>query len=136
MFLRRASQVWSGGKDVGSFTVVLNVPAAFTLTNQADLAFITRSKNATVTWTGGFADGDVQVNGAVGDQYGTVRFYCHAPSSAGKLTIPSSILLAMPPGGGSLEVANYTAPQTVSASGLDVGLAVGSVIFKLSSNFE
>jgi hypothetical protein len=126
----------SGGKDIGSFKVAFNVQGPLTLTNQAALATITRSQGATVTWSGGFANGDVQVEGAVGDQYGSVRFFCHAPSSAGQLTVPSSILLAMPPGGGSFVVTNTTAPQTVSASGIDVGLATGTVLFKLDSTFK
>jgi len=126
----------SGGKDIGNFTVAINVQGALTLTNQSALATITRSQGATVTWSGGFSNGDVQVEGAVGDQYGTIRFYCHAPSSAGQLTIPSSILLAMPPGGGHLVVSNTTAPKTVSASGIDIGLAVGSVLIRLDSNFK
>jgi hypothetical protein len=116
--------------------VAVNLQAPLTLTNRAALASITRSQDAAVTWSGGFSNGDVQVNGAVGGQYGTVRFYCHAPSSAGQLTIPSSILLAMPPGGGSLDVTNTTAPQAVSASGIDVGLAVGFVVFKLNATFK
>jgi hypothetical protein len=126
----------SGGKDVGSFKVAVNVQGALTLTNRAALASITRSQGATVTWSGGFPNGDVQVNAAVGDQYGSVRFYCHAPSSAGQLTIPSSILLAMPAGSGSLTVTNSTAFQTVTASGLDVGLAAGTVIFSVGSTFK
>jgi hypothetical protein len=42
----------------------------------------------------------------------------------------------MPPGGGSLVVTNATAPQTVSASGIDIGMAVGTVWFRLDSNFK
>jgi hypothetical protein len=126
----------SGGKDIGSFKVTLNLQGPLTLTNQAAMATITRSQGATVTWSGGFANGDVQVEGAVGDQYGSVRFFCHAPSSAGQLTVPSSILLAMPPGGGSLVVMNTSAPQTVSGTGIDVGLATGTVLFKLDSTFK
>jgi uncharacterized protein (TIGR03437 family) len=126
----------SGGKDVGSFKVALNVQAPLSLTNRAALQTITRSQGATVTWSGGFPNGDVQVNSGVGGPFGTLRFYCHAPSSAGQLTIPPSILLAMPPGGGTLVVTNYTAPQTVSASGLDVGLAAGTVLFKLNTTFK
>jgi uncharacterized protein (TIGR03437 family) len=126
----------SGGANVGSFMVAINVQGALTLTNQSALATITRSQGATVTWSGGFPNGDVQIEGAVGDQYGTIRFYCHAPSSAGQFTIPSSILLAMPPGGGDLIVTNETAPQTVSASGIDVGLAFGQVLTRLDANFK
>jgi uncharacterized protein (TIGR03437 family) len=123
----------SGGANVGSFKVSVNFQTPLTLTNKSALAVITRSQGATVTWSGGFPNGDVQVNAGIGDQYGTVRFYCHAPSSAGQLTIPASILMAMPAGGGSLTVTNTTPFQTVTASGLDVGLAAGTAVVKVDT---
>lgn len=126
----------SGGKDVGSFKVGVNMQAPLSWTNRSALGTITRSQGATVTWTGGYSNGDVQVNSGVGSQTGTVRFYCHAPSSAGQLTIPPSILLAMPPGSGKLAVTNTTALQTVTATGLDVGLAAGTVIFTVDTTFK
>jgi hypothetical protein len=126
----------AGGKDLGSFQTALNVQTPLTLTNLSALATITRSQGATVTWTGGFPNGDVEIEGDVGDQYGTVRFYCHAPSGAGQFAIPPSILLALPPGSGGLLVTNATAPQTVSASGLDVGLAVGTAITRLNATYK
>jgi uncharacterized protein (TIGR03437 family) len=127
----------SGGANVGSFKVSINVQTPFTLTNTGALATIARAQGATVTWSGGFANGDVQVNG-VGPfgPNGSVNFYCHAPSSAGQLTIPPSILLAVPPGGGNLFVLNSTAPQTVSASGVDLGLALGGVSFEVPATFK
>jgi hypothetical protein len=123
----------SGGKDVGTFTVAINIQSPFSLSNSSSLASITRSQGATVSWTGGFAGGDVMVNG-VGA--GSINFYCHAPSSAGQLTIPAVTLLALPPGGGKLVVMNATAPQTVSASGLDLGLATGVVSFEVPTTFK
>jgi len=126
----------SGGKDIGSFKFVLNVQTPLTLTNQSSLASITRSQGVTVTWSGGFPGGDVEVNGGVGDKYGTIRFFCHAPSSAGQLTIPSSILLAIPAGPGELLVSNATAPQTVTASGLDAGIAAGVVAVRLEATYK
>ena len=106
------------------------------LTNKAALASITRSQGATVTWSGGFANGDVQIEGELGDQYGTVRFYCHAPSNAGQFSIPSSILMALPAGSGDLIVTNTTAPQSVTATGIDVGLAGVQVTVDLSTTFK
>ena len=53
----------SGGKDVGTFKIAINVQSSFSLTNKGSLASITRSEDATVTWSGGFANGDVTVNG-------------------------------------------------------------------------
>lgn len=115
----------SGGKDIGSFQVSLNVPTAtFNVTNQAALGFVTRAQGATVTWSGGgFANGFVEVVGSGGAP--AVKFICLAPTSAGQLTVPSSILLAVPPGPGSISINEGTPVQTISASGLDVGLAAG-----------
>jgi uncharacterized protein (TIGR03437 family) len=115
----------SGGKDVGSFQVSLNVPTpTLNVTNQAALAFITRTKGATVTWSGGFANGFVQVTGSGGAP--AVKFVCYAPTSTGQLTVPPSILLAVPPGPGSISYVDANPVQTISASGLDVGLVAGA----------
>ena len=122
----------SGGKDVGAFKVSLNVQSPLSLTNTSTLASITRSQGATVTWTGGFAGGDVTVNG-VGSG---VNFYCHAPSIAGQLTIPAATLMAVPVGGGKLVVMNTSTPQTVSATGIDFGLATGVVSFDVPTTFK
>lgn len=126
----------SGGTDVGNFRVSLNLQGPLSLTNKAALASVTRSQGATVTWSGGFANGDVQIEGELGDQYGTVRFYCHAPSNAGQFSIPSSILMALPAGSGDLIVTNTTAPQSVTATGIDVGLAGVQVTVDLSTTFK
>lgn len=115
----------SGGKDVGSFQVSLNVPApTLNVTNQAALAFVTRAQGAAVTWTGGFTNGFVQVVGSGGAP--AVKFVCYAPTSAGQLSIPASILLAVPPGPGTIIYTDANAVQTISASGVDVGLVAGA----------
>jgi hypothetical protein len=122
----------SGGKDVGTFQVAINIQSPFSLSNSSSLGSITRSQGATVSWTGGFAGGDVLVNGVVAG----LNFYCHAPSSAGQLTIPAATLLALPQGTGKLVILNATAPQTVSASGLDLGLATGVVSIEVPTTFK
>ncbi len=124
------------GADIGSFTASINLQSPLALTNAKSLGTIDRTEDATVTWSGGFTNGDVQIEGAVGDQYGTIRFYCHAPSSAGQFTIPPSIMLALPPGPGLLVVTNTTAPQTISASGIDVGMLLGTAAVRLDPTFK
>ena len=126
----------SGGKDVGSFQVAINVQTPFTLTDQGALTSIVRSQGATITWSGGFANGDVMVNGVGAGLNGSINFYCNAPSNAGQLTIPPSTLLALPPAGGKLIVMNSTAPQSFTASGADLGLATGVVSFEVPTNFK
>jgi uncharacterized protein (TIGR03437 family) len=121
----------AAGTDIGSFRAAINVQGPLSPTNKAAYATMTRAQGATVTWSGGFTGGDVEIVGNIGDQYGTVRFFCHAPSAAGQIVVPPSILLAMPAGSGSLDITNLTAPQAITATGLDTGFAVGTVIFKL-----
>jgi len=122
----------SGGKDVGSFKTAITVQTPFSLTNKGALASITRSQGATVTWSGGFANGEVMIQGKGAGP----TFYCLASSSAGQLTIPPSTLAALSPGNGKLIVFNTTALQSVSASGLDVGLAAGVVSFEVPTTFK
>lgn len=126
----------SGGKDVGEFNVAINIQKPISLSNSSSLASIIRSQGATVTWIGGFANGDVTINGVSAGPNGGVNFYCHAPSSAGQLTIPAATLLALPPGDGKLVVMNATALQAVSATGLDLGLATGVVSIEVPTTFK
>lgn len=126
----------SGGTDVGSFRIAINVQTPFILTNKGALASIARSQGATISWSGGFANGEVLVKGSGASPNGSINFFCLAPAAAGQLTIPPSILLAFPPGNGKLIVFNTTALQTVSASGLDLGLATGVVSFELPTTFK
>ena len=127
----------SGGADIGSFKATLNLSTApITITNASSFATITRSQGATITWTGGFPGGDVQIEGEDGGSFGDVRFYCHAPSSAGQFAIPPSILMALPPGVGKMVVTNYSAGQPITASGVDVGFAVGTALYVMDANFK
>ena len=124
----------SGGKDVKAFSLALNVPSPFTLTNQATLASITRSQGASVSWSGGFPNGTVLVTGLSPAPAGSVSFACYAPSSAGQLSIPSSILLALPPGPGKLSISNLGSPQTVP--GVSFSLATAMASFSTTTTFE
>jgi uncharacterized protein (TIGR03437 family) len=126
----------AAGANVGSYQAAVSFQSPLVVTNKAALATITRSQSATVTWTGGFANGDVQVEGEDGGPYGTVRFYCHAPSSAGQLVIPPSIMMALSAGGGDIVVSNFTAPTTVTASGVDFGFAIGLSVVQINTTFK
>jgi len=126
----------SGGHDIGKFSVALNSQLSLNVTNQSALATVTRSQGATVTWSGGISGGTVMVEGDVGGPFGTVRSFCFAPGSAGQLTIPSSVLLALAPGGGEIIVMSTTAPQTVSPTGVSLGLALGVETTKFDTVFK
>ena len=127
----------AGGADIGPFKVSLTVPKAFAILNQTALASINRAQGATVSWTGGALGGDVMVNAvAPAPDGGSINVYCHAPSGAGQLTIPPSVLLAIPPGNGKLLITSSTAPETVSATGLDFSVATAVLSYEVFASYK
>jgi len=125
-----------GGSDVGPFTVMITAGSPLTWTNQSSISTVNRSQDLTITWTGG--TGQVLIQGAslAGPSNATFggSFICVAPASAGQFTVPSVVLLALPPSAvtsaGTSTIPNgflYVGSSTSSpftASGLDQGLAL------------
>lgn len=95
----------SGGPDVGAFTANINVPGAFTWTNETSVpAVVPRSQNLPITWTGG-GDGLVTIFGFAGSTtagtqtspiFDVAGFTCIAQASAGNFSVPSSVLQQLP----------------------------------------
>ena len=120
----------SGGADVGPVTASVNFPEAFTWTNDASITSIDRTQPLPITWSGGTAGGLVVMSGESDNEDGTgASFECFADATAGAFTIPSYVLLALPPSisiggvaGGTLEVFQFVIGNTFSAKGLDYGL--------------
>ena len=118
-----------GGPDIGAFTAATDVPSTpFVWTNVLNTLpqTVDRSKDLTITWTGGVPGTLVQINGSnlvgppLSGMFGIFR--CYAPVSAGQITIPSFVLMGLPPGGtGGLGVLN-SFMSTFTAPGLDVGV--------------
>ena len=112
----------TSGKDVGAFTASIDVPSTpFLWTNiPSVLTPLDRSKDLTINWTGGIPNTQVT---AVGGS-GTSAFLCAADVSAGKLTIPSYVLLNLPPSGPPLNFGQLTLGNRYvnlfTASGLDL----------------
>jgi hypothetical protein len=123
--------VGTGGKDVGAFNASLTLPLPFSWTNASSISNIARSQGVNVTWTGGAANTYVQITGGssttVNGKTVSVSFSCQAPQSAGQFTVPAPVLLALPAGNGSLDVANYSNIKTFTATGLDLGYLMGYV---------
>ena len=124
----------SGANSVGPVSFNFPVPAAINWTNQTILASgvpIDRTQPLTITWTGGDANGyvDIQTTGQVGlsgSPAYTSYFECSAPTSAGSFTIPPSIVASMPTGlnaSAGIQVSTYSYPLTLPAvSGFDAGI--------------
>jgi len=110
----------AGGADVGPLSFTFPIPQQVTWTNMSALLTspITRANGLTITWTGGDANGYVDIQGyagetAAGGYY--VGFECAAPATAGTFTVPPSILLAMPTNAvfTSLQVSTYAMPYSI-----------------------
>jgi uncharacterized protein (TIGR03437 family) len=112
----------TGGKDVGPFTGSIDVPPTpFVWTNIPSVtAPLDRSKDLTINWTGGIPNKQVTVVGGSG----TSAFLCAADVSAGQLTVPSYVLLNLPPSGPPLNFGQLTfgneSVTLFTASGLDL----------------
>jgi hypothetical protein len=131
----------AGGADVGSFTstVELSNPL-MNWTNQSAAGTIDRSQGLTVTWTGGNPGSYVSISGTAGAGNSggagpAVGFTCLAPAGDGRFTVPSYILLSLPTGAGGVEVQNILY-SSLSASGLDIGLALGSISYSATSTYR
>ena len=118
----------SGGKDVGGFNFNLVVPPPLEWTNFASNSAISRSSPLTVSWTGGDPSLDVIFSGSSGVSAAVqVSFICRARVSDGSITVPVSILQALPVsamvsgvpvGGLGLSTGNPGTPSL--PSGLDI----------------
>jgi len=132
-----------GGPDVGGFSVDLDVPEPLIWTNQEGLFEVERNGGVTVTWSGGDPSGYVQVYGysivQVDETNGIgASFACTAPTTDGAFTVPSYILLALPPSGsqviagmefpafGTLSVNSY-ALKVFHADGIDFGTVTHTI---------
>ena len=116
------------GKDVGTFTAHISIPASATLTSPASSTnlTVTRSQGMTVTWNPNGSTGRVEiVLASFLNQNTGVQAVCEAAASAGTFTIPPYVLLALPPGNGTNFDFQPGAPASsgsFSANGLDAGI--------------
>ena len=95
-----------GGAVVGSFSASVNVPDALVWTNKDDASMTSIDRGAALTflWTGVGSAGDMAT--AVGLSSGPApedtskavirTFMCFAPTTAGRIVVPASILQQMP----------------------------------------
>jgi uncharacterized protein (TIGR03437 family) len=130
-----------GGANVRGIQGQAQMPPSVVWTNQNSLAVIDRSQPATVTWSGGAADGFVYIYGvsvAVPQESDALwtgaEFACVAPAGDGHFTVPAYVLQALPASASKsgaaplsyLTLRSVAAPQSFSAVGLDTGIAMAS----------
>jgi hypothetical protein len=93
----------SGGKDVTSLNGSTDVPSPqFTWTNMPDPKQpIDRTQDLIIKWTGGTPGTQVTAVGGSDVSGVNIGFLCAAATEAGTMTIPSYVLLNLPPTGSS-----------------------------------
>jgi uncharacterized protein (TIGR03437 family) len=134
MYLNPGSYTFngSGGAAVGSFQGQVQMPGPVAWTNQNTFTTVNRSQSATLQWTGGASGGHVYITGA---SFATssgpgAMFSCTASASAGQFTLPSIVLLALPPSAAStpgyISIANASPAQPFTPARIDAGIATAS----------
>lgn len=147
----------SGGPDIGAFSAStgasITLGAPLNWTNPPTT--VTRSSGLTVNWTGGTSGTTVTVFGDSlafapnsTTSYVGAYFWCTAPVSNGSLSVPATVLLALPASGsitvsgistplpGALSISNSSNPATFTAPNLDYGYISGSYTTSQSVTFK
>jgi uncharacterized protein (TIGR03437 family) len=128
----------AGGKDVGPFTSTLTLTSPLlTWTNQNDVATIDRTKDLLITWTGGNPGTYVFVTGtslSPGLQH-LGGYTCLVPVGAGQFTVPSYILSGLPAGTGGAALQNDI-HATLTASGIDIGVALADISYSVRTTTQ
>lgn len=139
-----------GGADVGAFTATVVVPQQLVWTNEAQITDVNRSSDLLVTWSGGDPSKEyVTIFGASGmdttgegDVVGSL-FFCIERNSAGRFTVPSYVLQALPTSPvmsevptGLLAVGSGGEGNRFTASGLDYGTIQYSSTTLKSVNYK
>ena len=121
----------SNGKDVGPFTGSIDVPAQhFVWTNIPDITKpIDRTQDLLITWTGGTPGTQVAVAGAGTANGVNKAFQCVAAVEDGQMTIPSYILLQIPPTATSPISGGLTVENPYWALFTSPGLDYGTITF-------
>ena len=134
--------VTAPGKDTGAFTGSIDVPAQhFVWTNIPDITKpVDRTQDLLIKWTGGAPGTQVLVAGASVANGVNSAFECAAPVGAGQMTIPSYVLLQLPPTStspipGGLTVEDISR-NLFTATGLDYGWVTFTDEFHISVKYE
>lgn len=117
----------SGGADIGPFSAQVNWPGGggkFTFSTNGSATTATRSQGLTVTWSS-LSNTDsnefVQIAGSSMNAQATppvgAAFACNVPLSPGRFTVPSAVLLALPPQASAVN-------QDISIASLEVDIVI------------
>ena len=136
---------------MGPFTINLPIPEPLVWKNQNSITTVTRSQGLPITWSGADSS-DIRITGysftglTSASPFGAA-FYCTAKGSDHQFTVPSIVLLSLPPSEsaagtgvttptGSLSVGSSTPLQSFTATGLDKGFVLSSVYIGQSVTYQ
>jgi uncharacterized protein (TIGR03437 family) len=120
------------GPGVGAFSQSFTIPPPITWTNQASITTIDRSANLDITWSGGDPSGTVQITAFVG-------FICNANTGNQHFTIPSFVLLSIPPSRAPLTGAltlGTVSTTPFTASGISSGVINAALIIQKTVTYQ
>ena len=127
----------SGTNAVGPFSTTVDFPNPIvSWTNESAAATVTRSAGLNYNWTAGGTGTWVIVSGNSASSTASGSYTCVFPQSAITGAVPPYILAALPAGSGTSSLENATSPTSFTASGLDWGIAFGSILFSINSTYQ
>jgi uncharacterized protein (TIGR03437 family) len=127
----------SGGSDVGAFTASLSFPTPLVWTNANTDATVTRAQGLTVNWTGGSGFAEITGTSSSTASGFTGSFVCNVPVGPGTFTVPPSVLLALPPGTGTVILFSNGNPVSFTPpSGLDFAYAMAGAETTITAAFK
>jgi uncharacterized protein (TIGR03437 family) len=127
----------SGGADVGPFTATLTIANPnFNWTNPSAAATIDRTQGLLYTWTGGLPGTYVFLGGVSTGSGVTAGYSCKVAVEAGQFTVPSYILLGLPPGSGGASIQQHDTDASFSATGLDVAGVTAVIEFSVPGTIK
>jgi hypothetical protein len=127
----------SGTNAVGPFSTTVDFPNPIvSWTNESAAAAVTRSAGLNYNWTAGGTGTWVIVSGNSASSTASGSYTCVFPQSAITGAVPPYILAALPAGSGTSSLENATSPTSFTASGLDWGIAFGSILLSINSTYQ
>jgi hypothetical protein len=127
----------TGGKDVGPFTASISYSNPLSWTNMSSISAVTRASGQQITWSGGTPNSFVFISGSSASNTASASFTCYALANAGQFTVPSYVLLALPPSSNGTLSINNTNFSTFSASGItNGGTVTAGVSFSINPNYN
>jgi hypothetical protein len=132
-----------GGADLPAFQASITIPTLPSMTSPppdaANPIQVTRSNGLNVAWSGGQANGNIQIEVFIctdNNCNNGADVVCWAPTGAGSFNIPPSVLLALPPSIGELDFRPFATGANFGGSGLNVSVLKAWNVTSASLSFK